>query len=71
MNHILNVKDKKMNILLSIFLTGALILAPLGVNAFAQGGANYCRPGNSSSNKTCTKCFMSFWSYYWSSMQQH
>ena len=41
MNYHLNVKNKKMNILLSIFLTGALILAPLGVstNAFAQGGA--------------------------------
>ena len=41
MNHNFNVNDKKISILLSIFLTGALILAPLGVNtnAFAQGGA--------------------------------
>jgi hypothetical protein len=41
MNYHLNVNGKKISILLSIFLTGALILAPLGVNtnAFAQGGA--------------------------------
>ena len=41
MNHNFNVNNKKISILLSIFLTGALILAPLGVNtnAFAQGGA--------------------------------
>ncbi len=41
MNHNFNVNGKKISILLSIFLTGALILAPLGVNtnAFAQGGA--------------------------------
>ncbi len=58
MNYNLNVNDKKMNILLSIFLTGALILAPLGVNtnAFAQGGA--ANTANSAINqaKICTKC---------------
>ena len=47
MNHILIVSYKKMNILLPIFLTSALILGPLsmGVNAFAQGGKNAANQG--------------------------
>ena len=61
MNHIFNVNDKKISILLSIFLTGALILAPLGVNsnAFAQGGASnkansaINQANNSAQNAAC------------------
>ena len=47
MNYSTTINNKKINALLSIFVTGALILAPLlaSDNAFAQGGVNSANQG--------------------------
>ena len=60
MEYYKNITNNKLNIILSIFMTGALIFTPLGVNsnAFAQGGVNSANQGisqaqNSAQNAAC------------------
>ena len=73
MNISISIKNKKISIVLSILMTTAFMLSPLGSNsnAFAQGGVNTAAQGIAQGNNAAQNALCLSGASYWSSMQQH